>query len=392
MYKGIGTILLGIVAIGLFCVSGMSCSKCSEWNVTDMAVSPDGKTIYILASKCTKSIAVYKSTDGGSKFEICTMPSGFAAPPRAIAVAPDNPNIVAFVDSTPANAGVTEGGTVWVSKDGGQTWGPFPPVPNVSAVASTAISDIAIGPSRIGMMFGRNYLVCSRDLVDGVTGRVQTYGTGDLWEDLALGFPIYPMDFTSCRFSPGYVKDRCIVTVGSTKGETCQDIVNTDAQASVTHVLLKPPGVNSPGDKQILTADIGLPSDFNPTSSAGQVSFIAWDGNPYTSDDVYRVSGTVVAKLNVPDATSGIRSIACAGNIGSGKLLVGMQANTKVYWTTDPWSASPTWNSASVPPTGERDVVLGIAPNFETARTCYAGTRGVKSFFFKSTDNGNTFR
>jgi hypothetical protein len=199
------------------------------------------------------------------------------------------------------------------------------------------------------------------------------------------------MDFTSCRFSPGYVKDRCIVTVGSTKGETCQDIVNTDAQASATHVLLNPPGVNSPGDEQILTADIGLPSDFNPTSSAGRVSFIAWDGNPYTSDDVYRVSGTVVAKFNVPDATSGIRSIACAGNIGSGKLLVGMQANTKVYWTADPWSTSPTWNSASVPPTGERDVVLGIAPNFETTHTCYAGTSGVKSFFFISTDNGKTF-
>jgi hypothetical protein len=109
MYKGPGTILLVIVAIGLFCVSGISCSKCSEWNVNDMAVGPDGKTIYILATKCTNSIAVYKSTDGGSKFVKCTMPSGFAAPPRAIAVAPDNPNIVAFVDSTPADAGLLKG-------------------------------------------------------------------------------------------------------------------------------------------------------------------------------------------------------------------------------------------------------------------------------------------
>jgi hypothetical protein len=241
------------------------------------------------------------------------------------------------------------------------------------------------------MMYGRNYLVCSRDLIDGVTGRVQTYGAGDVWEDLALGFPIYPMDFTSCRFSPGYVRDRCIVTIGSTTVETYQDIVNTDTPASVTHVLLQPPGVDSPSDKQILTADIALPSDFNPTSAAAQVSFVAWDGNPYQDDDVYRVNGTVVTKLKVPDATSGVRSIACTGNIGSGKLLVGMQANTKVYYTTDPWSASPTWSSASVAPTGERDVVVGIAPNFETTHTCYAGTSGVKSFFFISTDNGNTF-
>jgi hypothetical protein len=212
-----------------------------------------------------------------------------------------------------------------------------------------------------------------------------------VWEDLALGFPIYPIDFTSCRFSPGYVKDRCIVTVGSTMAETYQDIVNTDTLASVTHVLLEPPGVDSPGDKQILTADIALPSDFNPTSAAGQVSFVAWDGNPYKDDDVYRVNGAIVTKLNVLDATSGIRSIACAGNIGSGRLFVGMQANTKVYYTTDPGATSPTWSSASVAPTGEKDVVVSIAPNFETTHTCYAGTSGVKSFFFISTDNGNTF-
>jgi hypothetical protein len=68
MYKVAGTILFVIVVIGLFCVSGINCSKYSEWNVTDMAVGPDGKTIYIIASKCTNSIAVYKSTDGGSNF------------------------------------------------------------------------------------------------------------------------------------------------------------------------------------------------------------------------------------------------------------------------------------------------------------------------------------
>jgi hypothetical protein len=103
------------------------------------------------------------------------------------------------------------------------------------------------------------------------------------------------------------------------------------------------------------------------------------------------VNGTSVTKLNVLDATAGIRSITCAGNIGSGKLFVGMQANTKVYHTTDPWSASPTWSSASVQPTGQKDVVVGIAPNFATTNICYAGTSGVRSFFFKSTDSGKTF-
>jgi hypothetical protein len=391
MYKVAGTILFVIVVIGVFCVSGISYSKCSGWNVTDMAVGSDGKTIYIIAGKCTNSIAIYKSTDGGSSFAECSMPSGFVGPPRAIAVAPDNPKKVAVVDSTPAKAGITEGGTVWLSTIDDQTWEAFPPVPNVSATASTAITDIAIGPSRIGMMFGRNYVVCSRDLVDGVTGRVNTIGAGDVWEDLAPGFPTYPMDFTSCRFSPGFVRDRCIVTVGSTTVDTYQDIVNTNIPASVTHVLLAPPGIDSPGDTQIVTSDIALTSDFDPTSTAGQVSFVAWDGNPYTNDDVYRVNGTVVTKLNVRKHTAGIRSIAYAGTIGSGKLLAGMQAKTKVYYTTDPWSASPTWKSASVPPTGKRDVVLGIAPNFATTHTCYAGTSGVRSFFFISTDDGDTF-
>ncbi|OGP52948.1 MAG: hypothetical protein A2Y65_05210 [Deltaproteobacteria bacterium RBG_13_52_11] len=383
MYKLAGTILLVvIVVIGLFCGSVISSSKCSEWNVTDMAVGPDGKTVYIIAAKCTSSPGVYKSTDGGSSFVPCTMPSDFAAPPQAIAVAPDNANLVAVVDSTPAEVGVNQGGTVWVSKTGGEEWEAFPLVPNDSAKTSTVISDIAIGPSRIGMMYGRNYLVCSRDSVGGVTGRVHTFGSGDVWEDLAIGFPVYPMDFTSCRFSPGFVRDRCIVTVGSTAVDTFQDIVNMDIPASVTHVLLATPGVDSPGDMQIVTSDIALPADFNPTSAGGQVSFVAWDGNPYTNDDVYRVNGTVVTKLKVRKDIAGIRSIVCAGTIGSGKLFAGMQEKTKVYYTTDPWSASPAWKSASVRPKGERGVVLGIAPNIATTYACFAGTSGVKSGFF----------
>jgi hypothetical protein len=269
-----------------------------------------------------------------------------------------------------------------VSKDGGKEWEVFPLVPNDSAVASTVISDIAIGPSRIGMMYGRNYLVCSRDFVGGVTGRVHTFGSGDVWMDLTIGFPVYPMDFTSCRFSPSFINDRCIVTVGSTAVDTFQDIVNMDIPASVTHVLLTLPGADSPGDTQIVTADIALPSDFDPTAAAGRVSFVAWYCNPYANDDVYRVNDHVVTKLNVRKHTAGIRSIVCAGTIGSGKLLAGMQAKNKVYYTTDLSSNSPTWKSASIRPTGERGVVLSIAPNIASTHACYAGTSGVESGFF----------
>jgi hypothetical protein len=358
-----------------------------------MAVGSDGQTIYIIASKCTDSSTVYKSTDGGSSFAECTLPSDFVAPARAIAVAPDDANRVAVVDSTPANAGVTEGGIVWISKTGGESWEvfPFSRVPNSSAVASTVITDIAIGPTRPGMIYGRNYLVCSGDSVEGVSGGVHTIGSGDAWEDLKISFPIYPMDFTSCRFSPNFTSDYCFVTVGSTTEDTYQDIVNIMTFESVAHVLLEPAGADSPGDMQIVTSDIALPSDFDPASAAGQVSFVAWDGSPDTGDDVYRVNGTVVTKLNVLDATMGIRSIACAGAIGSGELLAGMQANTKVYYTTDPWSASVSWSTASTPPTGEGDVVLCIAPDFATTHNCYAGTSGVGSYFFISTDGGDTF-
>lgn len=387
------TAILLVALIGLSLVSG--CGKCSAWNITDIAVAPDGETIYIIAGKCSDSVTVYKSTDGGSSFAECTMPSDFTAPARAIAVAPDDVNRVAVVDSTPAEVGVYEGGTVWISKTGGESWEvflPFSRVPNSSAVASTVITDIAIGPTRPGMIHGRNYLVCSGDSVEGVSGGVHTIGTGDDWEDLKIGFPIYPMDFTSCRFSPNFSSDFCFVTVGSTTEDTYQDIVNIMTFESVAHVLLEPSGVDSPGDTQIVTSDIALPSDFDPTSAAGQVSFVAWGSSSGTGDDVYRVNGTVVTKLNVLDATAGIRSIVCAGNIGSGALLAGMQANTKVYYTTDPWSASVTWSAASVPPTGESGVILAIAPDFATTHTCYAGTSGVESYFFISTDGGDTFQ
>jgi hypothetical protein len=384
------TILLVMVIVGLAFVSGINCSKCTEWNITDMAVGRDGKTIYIIASECrVDTVLLYKSTDGGFSFTEYAMPPDFVAPPRAIAVAPDDSEKVAVVDSTPAEVGVSEGGIMWVSNTLGKDWVAFPPVPNTSAVATTVISDIAVSPARVGMMFGRNYVVCSRDSVGGVTGSVHIHGTGDAWEDLTPVFPIHPMDFTACCFSPGFATDRCIVVVGSTTDATYQDIVNIDTSIFITHVLLEPPGVDSPGDGQIVTSGLALPSDFNPISAAGQVSFVAWDSNPFTYDDIYRVNADTVTKLNVSDAVAGIKSIACAGSIGSGSLIAGMQANTGVYFSADPWSASVKWSPASLAPTGERDAIVAIAPN--AIPTCYAGTSGVKSGFFVSTDNSYTF-
>jgi hypothetical protein len=384
------TILLGMVIIGLAFVSGINCSNCTEWNVTDMAVGNDGKTIYIIAGMCSDTALLYKSTDGGFTFAEYALPSDFVVPPRAIAVAPDDSQKVAVVDSTPAKVGISEGGIMWISNTLGKDWAAFPPVPNTSAVVTTVISDIGVSPTRAGMMFGRNYVVCSRDSVGGVTGSVHIHGTGDAWEDLTYVFPIHPMDFTACCFSPSFATDHCIVAVGSTTDATYQDIVNIDTSVSITHVLLEPPGVDSPGDGQIVTSDLALPSDFKPTSAAGQVSFVAWDSNPFTYDDIYRVSADTVTKLNVPEAVAGIRSIACAGSIGSGRLIAGMQANTGVYFSDDPWSASVKWSPASLAPVGGRDAIVAIAPN-AAMPTCYAGTSGVKSGFFVSTDSSYTF-
>jgi len=94
-------------------------------DVDGMAVASDGYTIYVIDNQ-TAGSQVWKSPNGGRTFAAATNPPGFTAPFLAVAVAPDNPNVVAVVDSTVAAGGAD--GVVYVSRDGGVNWVTLPRV------------------------------------------------------------------------------------------------------------------------------------------------------------------------------------------------------------------------------------------------------------------------
>ena len=90
-------------------------------DINGMVVGPDGYTIYVIDNQ-TAGSAVWKSSNGGRTFAALANPAGITAPFRAVAVAPDNPNVVAVVDSTAAVAATNALGRVFVSRDGGVNW------------------------------------------------------------------------------------------------------------------------------------------------------------------------------------------------------------------------------------------------------------------------------
>lgn len=149
-------------------------------DVTDIAVANDGSTVYVVDGtvNMTTLNSVRKSTNGGNSFgAVATVPTGAGAnPPRAIAVAPDDPNAIAVIE---AAAGAN---LVHISTNGGTTWSTLPALAAPSAAGDAL--DIAVGPARSGTLLGREYAVAISDDAGAPTlteGDVQIIGLTTAW-------------------------------------------------------------------------------------------------------------------------------------------------------------------------------------------------------------------
>ena len=394
-------------------------------NVTDFAVAGDGKTIYAVDNQAAAPGAIYSSPNNGGRWALLTNPLAAPRLPRLIAVAPDNPQAIAMVDDTPPAAGFA-GGLVWISNNGGTTWAALNAVPG-NAGATDVVTSIAIGPTRSGTILQRDYAVSVADNLPGAVGGGDVYfqGLTTAWNSCAAAgaFPINTFDFTSVVMSPGFLGDRCLVAVGSdivgagtaevtvlTPGDAWLFIIKTSDVAPVAS-LVAPPGivnldtvaVDSPrdwdplaGGNTIQASSIALPSDFDPTTTAGRrtwVGFASAGGPGVNGDDVYRIDNTTVRKLQT-GAGNGIFSIAYSGTIAGGALVAGENAvtavNTVLVWhTEDPQVAQPSWAATVKAPTGRTNCVVGI--DLANPKLCYAGTTGVESAFSVSQNGGISF-
>jgi len=308
-------------------------------------VYPDGK--------------VYKSTNWAVTWEDeitrALEDEGATLPAWDIAVAPDDPDLVAVV---------TDGRQeVYVSDDGGETWADTGVSDAADWDANLLIADIAISAE-----YGDGY----RDIAIG-TRNPDGSANGDVWVMKSVIFSEWKsqeldIDVSSVRFSPGYDSDRAVVVIGSDCDGTylCTGIHYTDLNTtdwSVTDpekVEIRGVGIGSPGESEIIFSDLALPSDYSAEEEETdrRVVYAGYSSNT-TADDVYRIDDAEVNRLDVKDGNKvSIASIAYQGTCSGGKLLVGEvlsavnSANALIHFCSDPEEDPPYWEEPSKPPTG----------------------------------------
>jgi hypothetical protein len=200
-------------------------------------------------------------------------------------------------------------------------------------------------------------------------------------------------------------------SASETLTQTCDitPIVSTDYQAQ---------DLGAPANA-LVVGDIALPSDWDPTLTSGQVSYISVgteDGGVaagvgdrggavgittgQADDDVYRIDANQAIALNGTTSLP-VHSVAYHGTISAGTLFLGERASSNVKWTLNPTTSAPTWTSTSKAPTGDDSAAPENCTKVVVASdgTVYAGTRDIwctagsneRSAFSVSMDAGVTF-
>ena len=374
-------------------------------NVIDFAIAPDGHTMY---ATDTAGPLLFKSPNGGSVWAPVTLPAGFTNVPTLVAVAPDDPTKVAVVEEFGAN--VTD--SVWYSTNGGATWGEIDPL--AVAGANQDIYGIAISPARADALLGRDIVICTAKPAAGTYGDVFLIGDTGTWVNISNAAGIgATYDFTSVKFEPNWLGGRCVVAVGSNAGGTFLEVIKT----APAIVLPYPAGLMSlsvancvgagfgpfglgAAANGIITSSLALPSDFDSTTPPAISAYVGLHtaAANLAIDDVYRQDFDSTRKLEVK-ADIAIQSIAFTGTLSGGTLVAASALvaapNPLVYTSSNPNTALPTWLTTVKNPTGATGgtnaIVLGMAPDYDTSKTMYAGTTGNECGFSRSTNGGTSF-
>jgi len=290
-----------------------------------------------------------------------------------VAIAPDNPAVMAIVTDAPdATLDVGSGPQeVWITTNGGGKW----EVTNLRSILED--QDEYIRCISISVDYGGR-----RDIA---VGTVDGSGEGDVYVLKSTGFTGWikqnfddiPLgDFQAIKFSPSYASDGALVVVYSDDEATYYNISLRDidrnthrAFAFTTPVEVKDPSspaLASPGVDELNRADLELPSDFSGAAASlrrAYISLDAWGSKAIDDceDGIFRIDDTTVYTLMNTTNTDNkaIYSIAYYGTFASGKLLAGERlgdpcAATVPTWFTDAPTTCPIpcWYPALKPTTG----------------------------------------
>lgn len=389
----------------------------SPSEVSEIAIGGSG----VLYAVDSANSALYRSLDGGVTWEDITdklASEGAGLPYGKIAVAPDKPGIVAVV---------TDGGTaVYLSTDGGINWvdtGVPPLVGKIQAIAisneytqgSKSFREIAIGTAEWG---------------DNTTsGQVWVYQAGKsvaFWQgqELTVDPSHIGGEVSALAYSPRYPDDLTLLVVASTASDDvtadyqnktwlCLGVRDTSEGTTEWNTLTHYPveifemgDVPSAGDAtgvSYIYSSLALPSNYSGEEASSRRLFVSYDRELDAGDDVYLLVDYDVARLDVDGGSPiDISSIAYHGTTSSGVLLAGdvdptgsstVQVRRTSY--SYPFTASLTWEEATVPPTGPGNAKLGWSPDGQIA---YCGTGQLpgddldESALSASVDDGDKWR
>lgn len=377
-------------------------------DVSRIAVAYDN-TVYALDSPHAK---LYKSDHGGIGWTDISRGLGAAAPWGELAVAPDDPKIVAVV----TNAGAE----VYLSIDGGANF------------AATGLSSKLSGGERVKCLaispgYGRRDIAVGTSTGNG-NGRVLVNvvsGFPSGWQDMSTGMPgwlssgISGVDVFAVEYSPGFDADGTLLAIAASGPPPNTDDTylymgirdlggnTTTWNSSAGYpVEISQSGQDTPGTP-LTYADLALPSDYSGSFPPHRHVYACWSDNPpgtatagNPNDDVYRLDDTVCYRLLVRSDI--ICSLAHYGMYSRGKLLAGaaMAKTTalfqgpQIYCTFNPQSTCPTWQSSQKPPTGPGQARVAWSPDGKAAYCSTSSAGGGshdQSAFSISTNNGLTW-
>lgn len=352
---------------------------CSPSEISAFTIASDG-TLYAVdiphaSPGPVVSPGLWLSTDGGFTWSgkaaknLADLTSGRVT---AVGIAPDEPELIAVV----CTDGMGLRREVYISTDSGDNWQFSGTIPWRYG-ATEQVGAIAISPGcSIQGELHRDIIIGSRDpSVAAPLGEIYILRCPSFGGWRAQGFP--GGDVIALQPSPNYSVDGAIVVMSSTLQATYISLGRRDLAAEATFWEAESGlpvelceagqgGGNASGKDRVITGSLALPADFNGAIREGRVIFAGYDSNNTARgtsrvlDDVYRLEGTRVTRLNVPGAGSTVRisSIAYTGDLRSGKLLVGgvaadkVEAQAQTWLCSDPFSSCPVWKSALKSPTG----------------------------------------
>jgi len=363
-------------------------------DVTDVAVAADGTTIYVIDSQLDPGLG-YKSTDGGNTWTSMTL-HGDNDDPLAIAVAPDDADIVAIIDGTSDE--------VYVSVNGGTSFSDLGKPKEGALGEATILYDVAVSPADAGI----HYIAAAGTEGDSEPNvwYFNLEGTPDQWKEtstgaVALGEADTDTDaYYAVAFSPNFPSDKVMVAIS-------QDVTGAAADAVRLEYFTFSPtkkwGVDgnlpvavtietNDGFAAMTKADLVLSPEFLGADTSTHLSFvgldIGGDADAILQSGLFRVTSALkVLKQDIVTTAVRIQSVDYDGT----NVVAGSASDNQVYRSADPTASAPTVSTATTNkrPGGTGETTATIV-RF-AGENVVAGTTGDMSAFSISSDLGKTF-